>query len=53
MGDGKKPKTTTIPLHPETRDKLAGLKLSDGEESWDHLLNRIYESIPPRLKATA
>lgn len=53
MSGKERSKQTTIPIAPETRDKLQRLKLSDGEESWDHLLNRLYESIPSRLKATA
>lgn len=53
MNGDKREKQTTIPLAPETRDKLEKLKLSDGEESWDHLLNRIYESLPKAFKALA
>lgn len=36
-----KPRTTTIPLRPETKDEFGAFKLSDGEESWDHLTCRV------------
>lgn len=38
---GKASGRTSIALQPETKELLEPLKLSDGEESWDHLLGRL------------
>jgi hypothetical protein len=53
MAASEKRSISTIELKVETKEKLAKLKLSDGEESWDHLLNRVYENLPRTFKATA
>jgi hypothetical protein len=41
-GIPKRPKTTTVPLSQQTKRQLESIKLSDGEESWDHQLSRLY-----------
>lgn len=42
MARNGKRETSTVELKVETKRLLESIKLSDGEESWDHLLNRLY-----------
>lgn len=37
---------TTLPVSPEVKSKLESIKGFDGAETWDHLLNWLFENRP-------